>query len=187
MSTMSQKLSRFVSLLTGLGVQRQKSTKKDLHRGDVIAFDNGHWQSFAVYEGQNMVIMYGKDVHGNKSVHERLLLDFAKDGGELWVCDFPKYYGRPAEYGVNMQQSSVVPRVRNYTDEIMEYERNRKAYHLYTPEETVMRARSRLGEQNIEGGTSEHFALWCKTGIAESHQQRDIKCILDDMKVYYES
>ena len=184
MLTMVQNIFRMISRSTGLGVQRSKSTKKDLHRGDVIAFDNGHWQSFAVYEGQNMVIMYGKDVHGNKSVHERLLSDFAKGDGELLVCDFPKHYGFLNEYGVNMQQSSVVIPIDKYIAKSREYERKSKAYHLYTPEETVTRARSRLGEHNVEGGTSEHFALWCKTGIAEPFQLKDIMYTYDDNVVY---
>ena len=182
MLTMVQNIFRMISRSTGLGVQRSKSTKKDLHRGDVIAFDNGHWQSFAVYEGQNMVIMYGKDVHGNKSVHERLLSDFSEGDGKLLVCDFPKYYGLTSEYEVNMQPSSVVMPI-NF-GEMREYERKRKAYHLYTPEETVTRARSRLGEQNVESGTSEHFALWCKTGIAEPFQLKDIMYTYDDNVVY---
>jgi len=45
-------------------------------------------------------------------------------------------------------------------------------YHLYTPEETVQRARSRLGETNyrILTNNCEHFAIWCKTGVNESLQ-----------------
>ena len=182
MMTMAKNIFRIIGLLTGLGGQRRESTKKDLHRGDVIAFDNGHWKSFAIYEGENMVIMYGKDVHGNKSVHERLLSDFSEGDGKLLVCDFPKYYGLTSEYEVNMQPSSVVMPI-NF-GEMREYERKRKAYHLYTPEETVTRARSRLGEHNVEGGTSEHFALWCKTGIAEPFQLKDIMYTYDDNVVY---
>lgn len=43
---------------------------------------------------------------------------------------------------------------------------------LFSPEETVMRARSKLGERgyNLLLNNCEHFALWCKTGIAQSAQ-----------------
>ena len=50
--------------------------------------------------------------------------------------------------------------------------RNSNYYHLYTPEETVRRAESRLGERNYNIATNncEHFAIWCKTGNSESTQ-----------------
>ena len=49
-------------------------------------------------------------------------------------------------------------------------------YHLYTPEETVIRARERIGETQYSLWTNncEHFAIWCKTGISESHQIEDL-------------
>lgn len=42
----------------------------------------------------------------------------------------------------------------------------------FTPEQTVERARSRLGESryNLLWNNCEHFALWCKTGQEVSHQ-----------------
>lgn len=50
-------------------------------------------------------------------------------------------------------------------------------YHLYSPEETVKRAKSKIGMKGIhnEGynvimNNCEDFAIWCKTGIAESKQ-----------------
>ena len=43
---------------------------------------------------------------------------------------------------------------------------------IYTPEETVDRAISRLVEQeyNLAFNNCEHFAIWCKTGISKSYQ-----------------
>lgn len=37
-------------------------------------------------------------------------------------------------------------------------------YRLYTPKETLARARSRIGESNYNlfSNNCEHFALWCK-------------------------
>ena len=45
-----------------------------------------------------------------------------------------------------------------------------------TPEETVNRARERIGETsyNLWTNNCEHFAIWCKTGISESHQIEDV-------------
>lgn len=43
---------------------------------------------------------------------------------------------------------------------------------LYSPKETVDRARSRLGEHgyNLLLHNCEHFAVWCKTGVEKSEQ-----------------
>ncbi|MBQ7561810.1 MAG: lecithin retinol acyltransferase family protein, partial [Synergistaceae bacterium] len=45
-------------------------------------------------------------------------------------------------------------------------------YHLYSGEETITRARSKLGEggYNLAFNNCEHFAVWCKTGIKDSSQ-----------------
>ena len=47
---------------------------------------------------------------------------------------------------------------------------------LYTPEETVRRARSKLGESeyNLIFNNCEHFAIWCKTGVSKFEQVDEI-------------
>ncbi len=51
---------------------------------------------------------------------------------------------------------------------------------LYSPEETVSRARSRLGESNYNLllNNCEHFAIWCKTGLSKSYQIDEVLKIL---------
>jgi hypothetical protein len=46
----------------------------------------------------------------------------------------------------------------------------------FPPQETIERARSKLGEQgyNLLLNNCEHFAFWCKTGVAKSTQVDDI-------------
>ncbi len=50
-------------------------------------------------------------------------------------------------------------------------------YHLYSAEETVERAKSRLGERGygLFGNNCEHFAYWCKTGVKTSKQVKALK------------
>ena len=50
--------------------------------------------------------------------------------------------------------------------------RNRSNFKTYSPEETVNRARSRLGEKkyNLVFNNCEHFAIWCKYGENKSIQ-----------------
>ena len=51
-----------------------------------------------------------------------------------------------------------------------------KKYTLYSDEETLKRAYSRLGEKNYNliFNNCEHFAVWCKTGISDSEQVNKI-------------
>ena len=53
---------------------------------------------------------------------------------------------------------------------------NRLNYHLYSPEETVQRAKSKIGERryNLVFNNCEHFAVWCKTGLSESRQINEL-------------
>lgn len=49
-------------------------------------------------------------------------------------------------------------------------------FHLYTPEETVSRAESQIGkgEYSLLEYNCEHFAVWCKTGLAKSYQVENV-------------
>ena len=51
-------------------------------------------------------------------------------------------------------------------------------YKIYSPEETVKRARSRIGERSFNLGFNncEYFAVWCKTGVSQSYQ---VNLVLD--------
>jgi len=51
----------------------------------------------------------------------------------------------------------------------------------YTPEETIVRARSRLGEHGYDFTTNncDHFATWCKTG---KHQSLQVDIVKDTVR-----
>ena len=50
--------------------------------------------------------------------------------------------------------------------------KNKVKFKIYSPEETVKRARSKIGERKffLQGNNCEHFAIWCKTGVRQSYQ-----------------
>ncbi|WP_455538189.1 lecithin retinol acyltransferase family protein [Terrisporobacter sp.] len=50
--------------------------------------------------------------------------------------------------------------------------KNKVKFKIYSPEETVKRARSKVGEKKffLPGNNCEHFVLWCKTGVKQSYQ-----------------
>ncbi len=61
------------------------------------------------------------------------------------------------------------------------YEHFIKEPHLYSPEDTVHRAYSHIGDNdyNLITHNCEHFAIYCKTGIYDSKQvQNIIECLL---------
>ena len=66
----------------------------------------------------------------------------------------------------------VTPHTNSYSEDLARSLQQSYGYHLYSPEETVARARSRLGETSYNFFTNncEHFAIWCKTGVSESLQ-----------------
>ena len=59
-------------------------------------------------------------------------------------------------------------------------------YRIYSPEETVARAESRLGERhyNIATNNCEHFAIWCKTGVSESTQVENFLLKISEIKIH---
>ena len=64
----------------------------------------------------------------------------------------------------------------------MEQSRKAALYKHYSPQEIIQRARSKLGKGAYL--SSEYFAMWCKTGISESHQLNNMIEIMDRIIVY---
>ena len=66
--------------------------------------------------------------------------------------------------------------IRPSMRKVLRFLKNSSEYHLYSPKETVRRARSRLGESsyNLATNNCEHFAIWCKTEIQESYQVKRV-------------
>lgn len=140
--------------------------------GDVLAASRlgGLYDHFAVYVGDGRVIHYAADrgdFAGRISIHEAPYEAFENGTAGAVVVDFPDdngSYSGPALPG-HVRASSI--------SEAGLFDAIRGAfYHLYTPGETIARARSRLGEEkySLPFNNCEHFAIWCKTGVHESHQ-----------------
>lgn len=116
----------------------------------------GLYRHFGIYIGDGKVIHYAAqngdmDKDEEKvSVHETTLAHF-REGDDLYEMDFSRDY--------------KYCRVWRYIVRSHNYE-------LQSPEQTVLRAKSRLGETeyNLVSNNCEHFALWCKTNVSESKQ-----------------
>lgn len=143
-----------------------------LHAGDVLAAvrAGGVYQHFGVYAGNGRVIHYAAengDFAGRIFIHEADLENFIGNAELVYVLDFPENAMASLEVPKDVarvmspaQESPIFNLIRSF------------GYHLYSPEETVARARSRLGEEkySLPFNNCEHFAIWCKTGVRESHQ-----------------
>lgn len=143
---------------------------REARRGDVVAVERtGEALSvFGIYTGQD-VITCGS-LSRLARVHRESLADFSA-GAPLMVYDFPDTYGAPL--AMDARPSSVIAPLDKYLREQRERARKEREYHLYSAEDTVRRAELRLGSSDFT--TSEHFALWCKTGISESHELARLK------------
>lgn len=128
------------------------------------------YEHYAVYIGDGQVIHYagnGEDFKGRVCVKVDTIKNFLKDDDNYFVLYFDRAYAVPRKIQVrttfnmndlNMDNMLVFPKGKKMT--------------IYSPEETVKRAESRLGEDkyNLVMNNCEHFAIWCKTGISESYQ-----------------
>lgn len=157
-----------------------RGRRRELVRGDVICVEDSFLKRYGIWEGEK-VILYGKDPMGMHRVHQRLLPDFLQDAESISICEFPEKYGRPTEWEQPVGIASVIAPPTRYW-QLLDYLLKAKRYKRYSHEETARRAESRLGTDGY--GTSEHFALWCKTGIAESYELESIRDFWERIVVY---
>ena len=150
--------------------------EEQLMAGDVIGISRGIYEHYAVYIGNDEIIHYAAvdgDFNGTIKVHKSTMEKFLDGSGKFFVLVFPEKYDKPVKMRVETKGMVGLP--FDIAGDIAHAVKSLQ-YHLYTPEETVERAYSRLGETkyNLVTNNCEHFAVWCKTGISESHQVNSI-------------
>ena len=141
--------------------------------GDIIGVvrRGGIYEHYGIYVSDTCIVHYNipaSKTIGHATVHATNLRNFLRDDSEYFILDFPKPYVPPVALG----NAGSTPHTNSYSEELARSLQQTYGYHLYTPEETVARARSRLGETsyNLFTNNCEHFAIWCKTGVSESLQ-----------------
>lgn len=139
----------------------------EIRYGDVIGVQRagGLYDHYGVYENDKRIYEYAESDSnfGRADIHTTTLKDFMRGSGSCFVLIFPEEYGKPAKLEIPVFSAA-------------DYSGKAAAYHLYPPEETIQRAKSKLGETkyNLLFNNCEHYAIWCKTGIHESHQIEDL-------------
>ncbi|WP_185753625.1 hypothetical protein [Selenomonas sp. AB3002] len=141
---------------------------------------NGLFNRYGIWTGE-AIILYGKSPEGTKQVHKRSLRDFLQEAESCTICEFPKTYGRMRKFQLLSPISSfVMPQHKLWR--LLEQAEKARRYKRYTHEETAYRAEQALGKTGYT--SSEHFAVWCKTGIAESHELEAMRDFWDKIIVY---
>ena len=170
-------------LLNGLrGNKTRHGRQRNVQRGDVVCVEDGLLKRYGVWTGERF-ILYGRNRKGDNVVHAVSFKNFMQGAEHFAICEFPKEYGRPTEWEQPIRTSSVVAPRHDWLWKSIIHAIKSAEYKVYSPEETVRRAESRLGEEDGYP-TSEHFAVWCKTGIAESHELESLRSIYDHIIVY---
>ena len=146
--------------------------------GDVIGVHRigGLYDHYGIFQSDSCVYEYsakGGDFSGEIEIHCTTLDQFVRDSGSYFVLTFPERYGLPGKLPVPMTvgSASLKGDIENILWLIGEM-CSSDDYHLYSPNETIARAKGRLGEKtyNLLTNNCEHYAIWCKTGMRQSHQ-----------------
>lgn len=157
----------------------------ELTYGDVICIGRGLYDHYGVYANPQSVIHFSSessDLSADNEIIETDLATFKRDDRGLKKLIFPKRHKRPEIRPVpNSVRAPDFP--YNFP---FPFSSLFETYKLYSPEETVQRARSQLGKRNynILLNNCEHFAIWCKTGIHESHQINDLLKVIMPGPIY---
>ena len=143
--------------------------------GDVISVNHGIYNHFGIFVDKNHVIHYtGKDedfLLRKMIINETDIQNFLGNSDKYYVYKFSKEKSKSVE---RIRASGLD---RNLTDDakalyLLYQIKNNVKFKIYSPEETVKRARSKIGERKffLPGNNCEHFAIWCKTGVRQSYQ-----------------
>lgn len=175
-----ERLSNRVRIIDTKGVQRgngsltamkdkmERLTSEDfLKPGDMIGVSRGTYEHYGIYIGHKRVIHYagdGNDFSGKISIHEAPFEEFIKNSKNYFVISFA------GKHPVRIKSTTKF--IANDTFGCY----SNKKYSIYSPEETLQRAYSRIGETkySLIKNNCEHFAMWCKTGVSESTQVKQI-------------
>jgi hypothetical protein len=155
--------------------------------GAVLGVSRGAFDHYAVFVRRGRVIHYtaaGSDISGDVQIRETHVVHFVRDAEFFWTMAFPA----PADARRILERrfdEIIEPLTSRFSGVLgafasaglragrdLAIQAILGNYRVFTPAETLERARSRLGEHryNLATQNCEHFALWCATGLATSQQ-----------------
>jgi hypothetical protein len=131
----------------------KNSIARKVKRGDVVGVPRMLYEHYGIYIGDNKVIEY-------TLAENRLKIEIRKTHIKHFLGNSTTFFILDCEFEKPLKSAPII-----YRDEM-------KRRKVFSPEETVKRAESRLGEvqYNLISNNCEHFAIWCKTGLSISYQ-----------------
>lgn len=162
-----------------------------LKTGDVIGITRpAGYEHYAVYIGHGRVIHFASadGDFGEAAVREAPISDFLDGQREFFVLDFSEAGKRPTKEAQG-NPSVLTPLtevgakvIRDALEDALAGSDDPDIKHIYSPEETVARAKSVIGanehsfeeEYDLVLNNCEHFAIWCKTGAHKSYQVENV-------------
>ena len=158
----------------------------EINFGDVVGVHRmrGLYDHYGIYTGNGGIIHYADpsgDFGTNIVVHRTTLEKFKEDSEYLFVIDFDKFIKKNK---VNI--FDIITPLGINVGNIFKLLLGNNNYKIFSPEETVRNAESRLGERlyNIATNNCEHFAIWCKTGVSESTQVEEFLQKIAEIKIH---
>ncbi len=143
---------------------------KGLEPGDIIGVSRGFYDHYGILINKDAVISYtsNKSDIGDNVIQATSFGRFLRGADEYFVLVFPDKYSLPDKSRFPIISSTFFKGRDLGWGKFIKSSK----YKIYSPKETVKRAISRLGEDeySLAFNNCEHFAIWCKTGIKESHQ-----------------
>ncbi len=139
--------------------------------GDVLVIERmgGVYDHYAIYLGNQRVIHYTSDTgdFGDNEIQITGMERFLDGRRHYRTIDF-------SEYGTRVEISFPDQDAVNFFHPPADFDRLKAngEFRLFSPEKTVIRARECLGEKRYDlfENNCEHFAIWCRTGMAKSSQ-----------------
>ena len=136
------------------------SEDRKVEPGDVIGVSRILYDHYGIYSSTGLVIHYHqRESDGKLIVQETGIEVFLSGASTFFIldCEYKKpHKSAPVKY---REAGEVFSKIR-----------------VFSPEDTIRRARSKLGagKYHLLLNNCEHFAMWCKTGISQSHQIEEI-------------
>lgn len=121
--------------------------------GDIVFCKRTGYEHYGIYIGGNRVIHFVSSIKEKIAGHPKVM-----------ETSIAKFKGDDILYTISPEY------LLSFFQDYGLFEDGK--HKFYSPSETVRRAKSKLGtaDYNLLWNNCEHFALWCKTGLATSSQ-----------------
>ncbi|HEX3031835.1 MAG TPA: lecithin retinol acyltransferase family protein [Bacillota bacterium] len=170
---------------------RPASSRTKPSSGDVLGIPRNlhglQYEHYGIYAGDGRVIHYTSADSSEPldlRIMETSFRDFMKSSREFFILNFDQLKNPVKSDLISIEglQDTLSEEYLEQLEALLEIKELllKSQMIIYSPEETLKRARSRLGENSYSLllNNCEHFAVWCKTGLSRSYQIEKLLYVL---------